>query len=323
MRIVKPSVNTLVLGAGLTGSLIAHGLAAAGDSVAVLDKGRGPGGRLSLRRTDSGSFAHGCPLETVTGWARALPREQRQSLALTDPLDAADSRVQALPKHLLGSIAARFGAQVARIERSGTHWQLWDADAVLLAEARRLVLTAPAPQSAALLAALQPGWSERLRALTCIPNWSLLLAHEAGDSLLDASRLAAEGSRLVSQNALPSGESAGRALQRWVLQLNATQSLSLLEAAPAEVLETVLQPLGLAAAEFVYASAHRWRYAQVREPLPEPLLLCHDTNLAVCGDAFAGAAANAGDSADLQRCHASAAALLAAWAPSAAAMRAL
>lgn len=305
--------NTVVIGAGLTGSLIARGLAAAGDSVAVVDKGRGPGGRLSVRRTDFGNFAHGCPLDTLAGWLETLSPTQRQALDLGAAAQGIDARRQAQPKHLLSGLPAHFGAQVAAIGHAEGRWTLRDAGGAVLAESRRLVLTAPAPQSAALLSALQPDWSKRLGALRLAPAWAVLLAQAAERT---APAWSALGSmRVQAQDALPGAANADPAVRRWVVQLDDALSAELLEAAPSEVLEAVLGPLGLQPADFLYASAHRWRYARVLDPQPEPLWLCEATALAVCGDAFAGSMAGEAGHADLARCAASAAALLALWSP--------
>ena len=42
-----------VIGAGLAGLACATALARAGHAVTVLDKGRGPGGRMSARRVET------------------------------------------------------------------------------------------------------------------------------------------------------------------------------------------------------------------------------------------------------------------------------
>ncbi|MEM9233841.1 MAG: FAD-dependent oxidoreductase, partial [Pseudomonadota bacterium] len=56
-----PDVDVAIIGAGIAGLACAHTLRVAGRSVAVFDKGRGPGGRLSTRRSDHGIFDHGAP----------------------------------------------------------------------------------------------------------------------------------------------------------------------------------------------------------------------------------------------------------------------
>lgn len=58
-----------IVGAGIAGSMCARTLSAAGTDVTVVDKGRGPGGRCSTRRTatDAGeiSFDHGAQYFTI------------------------------------------------------------------------------------------------------------------------------------------------------------------------------------------------------------------------------------------------------------------
>jgi len=69
--------GTAVIGAGFAGVSCALALQSAGESVRLFDKGRGPGGRSSTRRTDHGRFDHGAPffaasdprfLEVVDVW---------------------------------------------------------------------------------------------------------------------------------------------------------------------------------------------------------------------------------------------------------------
>ena len=61
--------DILIIGAGMAGLTCATGLAAAGRNVRVLDKGRGPGGRMAARRTEIAgetvSFDHGAQYFTA------------------------------------------------------------------------------------------------------------------------------------------------------------------------------------------------------------------------------------------------------------------
>ncbi len=57
-----------VIGAGVAGLACAVELAAAGHEVAVFEKARGAGGRTSSRRTDHGTFDHGCPVLARGSW---------------------------------------------------------------------------------------------------------------------------------------------------------------------------------------------------------------------------------------------------------------
>ncbi|MEM1053678.1 MAG: FAD-dependent oxidoreductase, partial [Pseudomonadota bacterium] len=55
--------DTLIIGAGMAGLSCGTALAAGGIDVCLLDKGRGPGGRMATRRAEIGgqavSFDHG------------------------------------------------------------------------------------------------------------------------------------------------------------------------------------------------------------------------------------------------------------------------
>jgi predicted NAD/FAD-dependent oxidoreductase len=261
-----------------------------------------------VRRSDWGSFAHGCPPAEVQRHALAAA-EVRQALALQGGGDAAaDVAALALPRLLLEGIEARYQATVARIERSGGRWRLLDTEGGPLAEAARLVVTAPAPQSAALLAEVQPAWSQRLQALRWRPNWSLLLALPADVETPDW-RAAGDWLARVQEQMDPSDAVGPATARRWVLQLSDAASKAVLEARPEAVLEALHERLGVRPG-WCHAAAHRWRFARVIEPLPDALLLDDSLQLAVCGDAFAAGQADS----DLGRCLASAGALISAWA---------
>jgi renalase len=300
-------LDVAVVGAGLTGSLIAGAQSLAGGSVLVLDKARGAGGRLSIRRTPQGAFAHGCSTAVVAACVSASPRLAE---ILRDSGRAASERAPEtpLPKRLLGAAQARFGVQVASIERADGRWRLRAAGGELLAEAARMVLTAPAPQSAALLESVRPDWAQTLRALRMRPAWSLLLALPAGRTAPNWSG-AQELLGAVEEQAPNPVDAATNAYRRWVLRLSDAASVAMLEDSPEQVLAAVCERLGLAAGELSHAAAHRWRYARAIDFLPERLLHDRVQHLAVCGDVFAADASGG----DLGRCVSSAEALLEAW----------
>ena len=56
--------DAVIVGAGVSGALVARRLTDAGWKVLVLDKGRGPGGRTSTRRTPEHAFDHGAQYAT-------------------------------------------------------------------------------------------------------------------------------------------------------------------------------------------------------------------------------------------------------------------
>ena len=66
-----------IVGAGMSGLSCARQLVAAGFRVRLFDKGRGVGGRVSVRRSESGTvFDHGAQYFTVQDAAMAEQAEQ-------------------------------------------------------------------------------------------------------------------------------------------------------------------------------------------------------------------------------------------------------
>jgi renalase len=145
----------IVVGAGPAGLCAARELTRAGRRVLVLDKGRGVGGRMATRRLAGGAIAdHGAQFFTRrdslpdsalihTWWTSAAGEAHYKSLP----------SMNALAKEWARGLDVRLSSEVQAIERGAQCWQLRLQNAELLA-AQAVVLTAPLPQSLALLRAL-------------------------------------------------------------------------------------------------------------------------------------------------------------------------
>ena len=77
--------DVIVIGAGVSGLIAARTLQANGARVLVLDKGRGVGGRLATRRTQSGIFDHGAQLFTARDPQFRLLVEAWQAAGIVRP----------------------------------------------------------------------------------------------------------------------------------------------------------------------------------------------------------------------------------------------
>jgi len=133
-------VDAIVIGAGLGGLLAAAGLQSGGARVLVLDKGRGVGGRLATRRTDSGVFDHGAQFFTardpqfrlrVEAWQEAgIVRAWAAGFALADGTFKRDGETRfcgvtgmsSIAKHLAQGLDVRVNATVVRVQTEGPGW---------------------------------------------------------------------------------------------------------------------------------------------------------------------------------------------------------
>jgi hypothetical protein len=165
--------RVIVVGAGVAGLVAAGALRAQGAEVIVLDKGRAPGGRLATRRTPEGTFDHGAQFVTVRD-PRVAPHRDRwvDAGALRPWFDEAlrgEAGMSSLARHLAAGADVRCEVTVTAVERAGDGWRVRDA-AGRAYEAERVVLTAPVPQSLALVdaggVALDPAARAALDAVT-------------------------------------------------------------------------------------------------------------------------------------------------------------
>lgn len=295
-----------VIGAGLAGLTAARDLHDNGHDVVVWEKARGPGGRTSTRRGAGGlRFDHGAPF-LHDG---VLPLEHVEGLAvhgLMLPGGAAGTEIVGVPsahapaKGLAHGLDVRAPARVETILRAGDGWHLAAEDGGAMGQFDSVIITAPAPQAAQLLAGVAPDLADRARGVDFAPCWSVMAAWEEPMHLGFTATSDIPGLTWAVADGAKPGRAPG---ERWVLQADEAFSAAYLEADPDEVIAVVLerwaQRIGRAAPVPVHVAAHRWRYARPRTPLPETFLR-EGTLLAAgdwCGGASAGAAIRSGAAA--------------------------
>ena len=162
------SVRRLVIvGAGLAGLTAARALASHYE-VVVFDKSRGVGGRMATRRIGAATFDHGAQFFTshtaefahvVADWSAAgVARPWFAGRVGPNGIVDADGHTRfrgvgsmnAIAQHLAAGLDVRRSTPVQSLTRSGDGWMVTTPRDTLTADA--VVLTAPVPQSLALLA---------------------------------------------------------------------------------------------------------------------------------------------------------------------------
>jgi hypothetical protein len=154
--------DVLVIGAGLSGLVAARELRAAGRGVLLVDKGRGVGGRLATRRLDGATFDHGAQFIAPRGaeFTALVETWVTAGVLAPWPVPVAGGHscwrgvpaMTGLAKHLARDLDVRLATRVTALRRGGDLWTAVTEDGHEL-HGRAALLTAPVPQSLALLAA--------------------------------------------------------------------------------------------------------------------------------------------------------------------------
>jgi photolyase PhrII len=309
-RIVSPPAGGRrrrigVVGAGMTGLTAARTLSDQGHDVVVVEKARGPGGRMSTRRNAELRFDHGAQyftardprfLRHVMAWQeRGLVAAWDARIATIGDRDGSKTsqsaeRFVAIPgmsaicRELASELAdCRFDWAVRDLEQLERGWMLTSKDGQTL-ECDALVVTTPPEQARALLA--DPEVGALISGVEMMPCWALML-------VLDKPLFAEHDAAFVNQGPLSWVASQpsrpGRpAANAWVLHASPQWSAMHLEKPADEVRDLLLEAareLPLAQSFTVESAvAHRWRYALARQPLDCGAIWLGAKSLALAGD---------------------------------------
>ncbi|WP_244222476.1 NAD(P)/FAD-dependent oxidoreductase, partial [Corallococcus praedator] len=287
-----PLPRVAVIGAGVSGLTLARVLTGAGFPVRVLDKGRGPGGRLSTRRNpDGGTFDPGAQYFTardplfmaqVEAWVAQGDAAEWQGRIGTlergtvTPSAKESVRYVGAPgmnsvaKALAEGLDVRSGVRVERVARDGAAWRLTSDSGEDLGLAEVVVAAVPAPQAVPLLAGA-PALADQAKGARLSPCWAVMARFEAPMALgLDGAFVNDSPLSWVSREASKPGRATG---ERWVLHGSPEYSAAHLEETPEEVAPKLVEAFARALGtdvRAVEAAAHRWRFAMPSPPLDTP-----------------------------------------------------
>lgn len=303
-----------IVGAGIAGAACAARLRQLGHDVAVFDKGRVPGGRMSSKRTMAGyldlgaqyftarsqAFAGQCQqwldARVVQRWSGRIATYQHGQLNASpdDTLRFIGIPSMQMPvRQLLAGVALHSNCQVDTIRLSGNVWRLF-AGKGCLGEYKQLVLALPQQQSAQLLTEHRA----QDNSLDSLFNQSALLPCWAVDLQLASTLPLAFDGVFVKQDTQISwlarqSVKAGRcAAEHWLLHFTPACSEQLLEAEPRELVMQASSALQRISGQrcFVKTSVvHRWRFAQQAPDYPVVGIVSRpQLALTLCGDWLKG-----------------------------------
>lgn len=308
----QTQLDTLVIGAGLSGILAARELKAAGKRVLLLDKGRSVGGRLATRRIGGGVADHGAQFFTTreTKFREMLERWLIEGLAFEwsrgwsdgsivstrdgHPRYAIHGGMNKLAKHLAQGLDVRTKVEIVSVRADGTGWQATD-DHGSTVRASSLLLTPPVPQSLALLDAAAVALNESDRAALEKIEYDPCLC---GMFVLDKKvRLPAPGAiQRPHANIYWIADNQQKGISSVPIltaQASAPYSRNLWDRKDEDILDLLrvdLMPILGDDVHIVEEQLKRWRYSQPRVTHPDSCLVAADVPapLVFAGDAFGG-----------------------------------
>lgn len=298
-----------VIGAGIAGLTCAQQLSEGGFDVAVLDKGRSPGGRTATRHTDAGNnFDHGAQYFTardpnfqqrtsewiergvVAEWHGRIVRHENGIVTDTSPLPryVGVPGMSAMAADLATGLRVHSRAQVVEVNQHADGWTVV-TDQKTSMSFETLVVTLPSPQTAALLKDHPFAKSAALISMT--PCWAVMVAFdERIDVPWDGAFVHNSPLSWVARNSSKPGRNPQT--DSWVLHASADWSLAHLEQSPEEAAPQLLAAFENIAGRPLPASrflqSHRWRYSLGSDPAERKTLVDRENRLIVCGDWLSG-----------------------------------
>lgn len=290
-------LQTVIVGAGISGLLVARMLHDFGARVTVLEKSRGFGGRLATKRVGDAVFDQGAQYFTVKDprFAAWVERWEREGLVAPWP-GAEPARyigrpsMTAVPKALAEGLDVKREHKATALGCCGDHWCV-DVEEHGCMRAERVILTAPVPQCLAMLEAggfrVPEPLLSRLRAVSYDPCLALLV------TVAGRTRLPATGVRRDDGAIRWAADNQTKGVSPNVtavtLHLSPEFSATHYGRTEAEVLELVrAEAEELIGASISGATMHRWKFSHARTTFPEPFVWWPEESLGFAGDAFGG-----------------------------------
>ena len=303
-------LRVAVVGAGVAGLAAAQAVRHAGHTAVVFDKGRGPGGRATTRRTGRCGFDHGAQYFTVrdprfarrveTWLAAGVVAEWRARLVVAKadgvrPIRGNDTRyvatpgMSALARHLASDLDTRQAVRVDSVDRVRDTWRLNTVPDGDHGRFDYLIVTAPPAQAVPLVGRISP-LGERAQHFAMRPCWAAMLGFGAPLAVeYDGAFCEDAALSWIARDSSKPGRRRGEA---WVLHAGPDWSEAHLNDEPDTVARALTEELvrltGVELPHIEHRGAHRWRYALPAQPAAAGCLFDAERGLALAGDAYNG-----------------------------------
>lgn len=287
--------DILVIGGGMAGLSAATALAQTGARIIVLDKGRGPGGRMAARRAEVGgepvAFDHGAQYFTVRNPAfrEVVARWEQEGIAARWPAAGEDAWVgtpgmNACVKAMAGALDVRWNMRAERLSRSAALWRIEAGEQTFTAAT--VLVAVPAEQAAVLLAESAPNLAALAARVVSAPCWAVMAAFaERIPYAPDTYRSDTAPVSWAARNSAKPGR--GRA-ESWVIHASPARSRELIDLPKEDTARILLSDffaaIGIAPVVPRHCDAHRWLYALPQALHGQGAQFDRDLRIGIAGD---------------------------------------
>ena len=318
------TLNIAIIGAGIAGITAARTLANAGHHVQVFEKSRGPGGRMSTRESNFGTFDHGAQyftvrdprfslaLQAVPGTTDICRPWSANAVRVLDPLGhvfeaarasqeahfVAKPGMNALVRHWAEPLgkAVHNNTQITRLERGTKGLWTLHTDDQKFAGFDHVLLAVPSVQAVNLLKAsgkdaADAHWLKAMNAVEVAPCWTMMVAfpNATQPNLHIGPQWNAARSihHRIAWLARESSKPGRGKVERWTVQASAAWSAEHINDTDARVQAKLLRAFAELTgirAEPAHAQVHRWLYAKTTAPLGVSHQYNPANGLGTCGD---------------------------------------
>ena len=306
----RPSFSVAVIGAGLSGLVVARRLKNVAE-VTIYEKSRGPAGRMATRRAGDFEFDHGAQFFTartrafrefldpllhsdiVANWQADFAELDRSGIRAQRAWDASYPHFVGTPamnrigKHLSNGLNVVLETQVAKISRRNGSWVLYDERNAELGCFDWVVLAAPAPQTRALAEEI-PALVDLCDSRSMHGCFAMMLGFAEPLQLSWQAGLVRDAD--VSWISVNSSKPGRKPPFTLVVHSTNAWADAHIDQDTEQVLEHLLAEASSVTGEnldtAVHRQVHRWRYANIDKQSGPAYFIDGDARLAACGDWF-------------------------------------
>ncbi len=311
----EPVPRVAVIGAGISGLFAARTMADHGLNVTVFDKGRGVGGRMSTRRVDGEPrFDHGAQYFTardprfqryVESWMRqnivdrwpnskSNPSQNIVVFQNGERTQKPDSNerfvgtptMNSICKHLAIDLDVVISTRVEKVEPINNGIRLSDDSGQSIGEFDRLIVSAPAAQTAELLVNF-PAIANPISKIQMRPCWAAMISFAnpiaddwVGGFIHDSILTWAARNSTKPQRPSDAEHLLLHAGHEWTADNWERDA----EEVAAEMLQAFWKSSGIEPQQSTHLQAHRWKYAIPVDPPETRCFFDAASGIAACGD---------------------------------------